>query len=152
VNWCQLVEHAISDLATIIAEEAEVVKYYLSFSTLIERPTMDDTFSDRLKAARDLRKVSQGDLAARAGLPPTSISHFEAGSRKPSFENLRRLAIALEVTTDFLLGLSAEPEMSISANPLFRHGQNLSSQDRDLADEFLKILANRNKPKPEGGQ
>lgn len=112
---------------------------------------MSETFPDRLKAARELRKVSQGELATRAGLPPTSISHFEAGSRKPSFDNLRRLAKALEVTTDFLLGLSDEPEMSAASDPIFRHGQNLSAEDRELADEFLKILQERNKPKP-GGQ
>ncbi len=54
-----------------------------------------DLFADRLKAARLLRGWTQADLAARAGLPPTSIAHFEAGSHKPSFDNLRRLATAL---------------------------------------------------------
>jgi transcriptional regulator with XRE-family HTH domain len=131
-------------------EDVVNVKSFLSNKTSGDPGPMSDTFPDRLKAARELRKVSQSELAARAGLPPTSISHFEAGSRKPSFENLRRLAVALEVTTDFLLGLSAEPEMSASSDPLFRHGQNLSAQDRELADEFLKLLTNRNKTKPEG--
>ena len=40
--------------------------------------------------------------AARTGLQPSAISHFEGGARKPSFEHLRRLAPALEVATDFL--------------------------------------------------
>lgn len=111
---------------------------------------MGDSFSDRLKAARELRKVNQAELATRASLPATSISHFEAGSRKPSFDNLRRLALALEVTTDYLLGLTDQPETSSSADPLFRHGQKLSSEDRDLADGFLRLLADRNQPKPGG--
>ena len=34
----------------------------------------------------------------------SAISHFETGTRKPSFDNLRRLADALDVTTDYLLG------------------------------------------------
>jgi transcriptional regulator with XRE-family HTH domain len=108
---------------------------------------VSDIFPERLKAARELRKLSQGEIASRANLPPTSISHFESGSRKPSFDNLRRLAQALGVTTDYLLGLADQPEVSTSADPLYRHGQQLSSQDRDLADQFLRILAERNQNK-----
>lgn len=111
---------------------------------------MSENFPERLKAARELRKLGQGDLAVRAGLPPTSISHFEAGARKPSFDNLRRLAKALEVTTDYLLGLADAPEVSTSADPLYRHGQQLSSQDRELADNILRILAERNQNKTGG--
>ena len=106
---------------------------------------MVDSFPQRLKAARDLRNMNQSDLATKAGLPSTSISHFEAGSRKPSFDNLRRLAQALEVTTDFLLGLADQPEMSKSADPLFRDGQKLTAHDRELARSFMKMLADREK-------
>jgi transcriptional regulator with XRE-family HTH domain len=107
---------------------------------------MDEVFPNRLKTARELRKVSQGELAARANLPATSISHFESGSRKPSFDNLRRLAQALGITTDYLLGLSEQPEISTAADPIYRHGQNLTSEDRDLADQFLSLLSKRNQP------
>jgi len=109
--------------------------------------SVSEIFPGRLKAARELRKLNQSELASKANLPPTSISHFEAGSRKPSFDNLRRLAKALDVTTDYLLGLSDQPEISTSADPLYRQGQQLSSQDRDLADRFLQLLAERNRNK-----
>ena len=61
-------------------------------------------FPERLRSAREKRGLSQGELAKRAGFQASAISHFETGSRKPSFDNLRRLADALEVTTDYLLG------------------------------------------------
>ncbi len=102
-----------------------------------------DLFADRLKAARLLRGWTQADLAARAGLPPTSIAHFEAGSRKPSFDNLRRLATALEVTTDYLLGRSDDPSVSQSDDPPYRHASQLTGADRKLAADFLEILAAR---------
>jgi len=73
-----------------------------------ERPP-SEIFSERLKAARELREWSQSDLAGRAKMPQSSIAHFEAGSRKPSFDTLRRLANALEVTTDYLLGRVGDP-------------------------------------------
>ena len=73
--------------------------------SLSSRPT--DAFPERLKIARTRRELSQEGLAKRANLQPSAISHFETGTRKPSFDNLRRLADALEVTTDFLLGRGA---------------------------------------------
>ena len=63
-----------------------------------------EVFPERLRTAREKRGLSQGDLANRARFQASAISHFETGTRKPSFDNLRRLADALEVTTDYLLG------------------------------------------------
>ena len=109
-----------------------------------------ELFPARLKAARELRQISQSDLAEKAGLPPTSISHFEAGSRKPSFDNLRRLADKLDVTADYLLGRVEDPTgLAAGADKLHRHVQNLSAQDRELAEDFMKILEARNKPRKE---
>jgi transcriptional regulator with XRE-family HTH domain len=103
-----------------------------------------DVFPERLRAARDLKDMSQSDLAAKAKLPASSIAHFEAGARKPSFDNLRRLAIALQVTTDYLLGRADTPETAAAGDPLYRHMANISDADREIAEEFLKVLADRN--------
>src|ERR1700676_4971432 len=54
-----------------------------------------DLFQERLKAARNLREWSQEELATKAGMPPSSIGHYESGSRKPSFDTLRKLANVL---------------------------------------------------------
>lgn len=104
-----------------------------------------ELFADRLQKARELRELSQSSLAAKAGLPASSISHFEAGSRKPSFENLRRLARALDVSTDYLLGRVDDvvADAAAPADPLYRDLKNLSDQDRELAREFMEMLAKR---------
>jgi transcriptional regulator with XRE-family HTH domain len=106
-----------------------------------------DIFRQRLRAARELRGMSQGDLAEKAKMPPSSIAHFESGSRKPSFDTLRRLATALGVTTDYLLGRVDEPSFAEAGDPLYRDVGKLTAKDRDLAKEFLKLLAERNKAK-----
>jgi len=108
-----------------------------------------ELFPARLKAARELRQINQADLAEKAGLPPTSISHFESGSRKPSFDNLRRLAERLNVTADYLLGRVDEPTGLAGADRLHRHAQNLSAEDMELAENFMKMLENRNKKRKE---
>ena len=92
-----------------------------------------------------MRGFDQSALAERSGLPPSSISHFEAGSRRPSFENLRRLTNALDVTTDYLLGRVDDPEAYADADPLYRDFKNLTSDDRELARSFMKILSERKK-------
>ena len=102
-----------------------------------------EVFPERLKAARELRAWSQSELGARAGMPPSSIAHFEAGARKPSFDNLRRLAGALAVTTDYLLGRVDEADIARDADPLFRDIGSLSGQDRELTRDFLDMLARR---------
>ena len=103
----------------------------------------DKQFSERLKSARLLRGWTQAQLAVRAEQPATSIAHFESGSRKPSFDSLRRLAPALEVTTDYLIGRTEDPSISQSDDPLYRHASQLTGADRELAANFLEILAAR---------
>lgn len=109
-----------------------------------------DHFKKRLKAARELREWSQSDLASRAEMPPSSIAHFEAGSRKPSFDTLRRLANALEVTSDYLLGRVSDPGLAEAGDPLFKDVGKLTGSDRELAKDFLKMLAERNQAKHRG--
>jgi transcriptional regulator with XRE-family HTH domain len=107
-----------------------------------------EIFRERLKTAREqLRKWSQSDLAGKAGMPPSSIAHFESGSRKPSFDTLRRLANALEVTTDYLLGRVDNPGLAEAGDPLYRDVGTLTGNDRELAKDFLQMLAKRTEEK-----
>lgn len=112
---------------------------------MTDERTPSDLFQERLRAARELRKWSQSELAEKASMPPSSIAHFESGSRKPSFDTLRRLASALEMTTDYLLGRVDDPTLAQAADPLFRDVSKLTGSDRELAKDFLKMLAERNK-------
>lgn len=58
-----------------------------------------------LRHAREDRGWSQAQLAAKLGLPPASVSHFETGLRLPSLPNLRKLCIALNRSADEMLGI-----------------------------------------------
>ena len=105
-----------------------------------EKPS--DIFRERLRLARGgLRRMSQTELASAAGLSPNSVVRLEDGARKPSFDDLRKLAIALSVTTDYLLGRVESPGLARAADPLYRHGVKLTEADRSLAEDFLRMLA-----------
>jgi len=116
---------------------------------MIKSSLPSDVFPKRLQAARVKRGLSQGDLAKRAGFQASAISHFETGSRKPSFDNLRRLADALEVTTDYLLGRVTDAESLADADKLFRGFDRLTSEDRDFIKTFLETRESTRKKKDE---
>jgi len=102
-----------------------------------------DVFPERLRAARDKRGLNQEELAGRAGLQPSAISHFETGKRKPSFDNLRRLADALDATTDYLLGRVSELTGLAGADRLHRNFDRLTSDDQDVAEGIMELLAKK---------
>ena len=104
---------------------------------------MPADFSSRLKASRELRKLTQAELGHLAGLPSTTISHFESGNRKPSFENLRRLTKVLAVSTDYLMGATTSPDASGAAARIARHLTNASEVEISILENFAKSLSDR---------
>lgn len=105
---------------------------------------MSEKFSDRLKAERGRRGWSQAELADKAGLQPAAISHFETDERTPSFHNLSKLANALNVSIDYLLGRTAEQATGPIADKLFRDFRNLSSTDQEMIAQMAELLAKKN--------
>ncbi len=103
-----------------------------------------ELFPSRLRSARVARSLSQGGLARRSDLQASAVSHFETGARKPSFDNLKRLADALRVTTDYLLGRSDSMEASaMTVDKLYRSYSGLSAEHQEMADDFIQMLAKK---------
>ena len=61
-------------------------------------------FGKRLRDLREAAGKSQGELADRADLSRTYLNQLEAGKRDPSLSTLRRLARALGVKLEALIG------------------------------------------------
>lgn len=109
---------------------------------------MTSTFADRLRAIREGKGLSQTDLAEKSGLQPSAVSHFETGRRSPSFDNLRKLADALDVSIDYLLGRAEEPQTAgPRAQKLFRDFASMSAEDQDSIASFASLLAKKNEKK-----
>ena len=79
----------------------------------------DTLFAERLRLVREIRGLTQSQLSEKTKIPSTSISHLESNSSKPSFDNLRRLAKELEVSTDYLMG-RVESEDDFFPDTLYR--------------------------------
>lgn len=110
-------------------------------------PPTPTEFGKRLKQVRELRGQTQAELAERAGLTPVQISHFETGV-KPSASaiTLVKLADALSVTIDYLLGRTSE--MGAIGGPaavVLRNLGEASSQTIETVAEIAKSLAQKDK-------
>jgi transcriptional regulator with XRE-family HTH domain len=111
---------------------------------------MDKVFPDRLRKFRESKGLSQTELAEKTGLQPSAVSHFETGKRAPSFDNLKRLADALDVTVDYLLGRTEEPAAAgPRAQQLFRDFTRMSADDQESLARFAEMLAQKNRNRKE---
>ena len=96
-------------------------------------------FAEKLQALRELRKLTQAELGARAGIAAASISHFETGQRTPSLESLVKLADALNIPVDVLLG-RAPLETAAAVDPIFLRASRASAQTLDTVRRVTAAL------------
>jgi transcriptional regulator with XRE-family HTH domain len=96
-------------------------------------------FGVNLQTLRELRKLTQLELGARAGIAAASISHFETGQRSPSLESLIKLADALSISVDALLGRSPV-ETAAQVDPIFLRASKASAQTLDTVRRVTAAL------------
>ena len=61
-------------------------------------------FTDKLKALRKEKKLTQKELAEQIGIKQNSYSDWETGKNEPNLENIVKLSKILDTSTDELLG------------------------------------------------
>jgi transcriptional regulator with XRE-family HTH domain len=67
------------------------------------KPAARRIFAENLRKARQVKKLSQEDLAEVAGLHRTYVGSVERAERNVSIDNMERLAAALGVALPMLL-------------------------------------------------
>ena len=98
-----------------------------------------ELFCARLKEIRTQRKMTQQDISDKTGIPSTSISHIEAGSRKPSLENFYKFVVVLNVSADYLLGRT-EHSSDPGTDPISKSIQELPESEREIIQKFILSL------------
>lgn len=100
---------------------------------------LNQQFAANLRRHREMRTLTQAELGSRAGIAAASISHFETGQRAPSLESLVRLADALELSVDALLG-RATVETTAGLDPIFLQASRASTQTLDTVRRVTAAL------------
>src|SRR6202050_3196138 len=94
---------------------------------------------DRLRALREAKSLSQGEIEARTGLLRCYISRVENGHTGPSIETLEKMARALEVSMYqiFYDGRHKPPAMKpLKVAP----GWGSTGSDARTLDRFRRLL------------
>lgn len=123
-------------------------------------------FGTRLRWARKRKKLSQSELGQRVNVSHATINRYERGINEPSFDMVQKLADALDVSVEFLLGIEREEGSShvpmtdeeleiletIMANPdlrlMFRDLRSAPEQRiRDLITLWRILNRNQGAPK-----
>lgn len=102
-----------------------------------------EVIGSRLREARELLGLLQDEAATALGIPRSSLSALEAGKRKVSGVELRRLARLYRRPVGWLVG--EEVELN-HAEPLFRATAQLSEEDKEQVLRFAEFLAAAGKP------
>ena len=89
----------------------------------------------RIREIREDKGISQKALAILLGVSPTNIYNYEIGRTEPSVEMLKKIAGALEVSIDYLVGNSDD-----FGNITISNGSaELSEQEKELLKHFNKL-------------
>jgi len=94
------------------------------------------TIGERIREIRQLRGYSQQELASKIGIAMNSLYHYEKNRKMPSAEVLANIAKALNVSADYLLGLSDNP---IPKNDNFDLSNYLSESIKRAPEKLIEI-------------
>ncbi|WP_458408105.1 helix-turn-helix domain-containing protein [Anaerotignum sp.] len=99
---------------------------------------MELLFAKRLRELRKERGLSQVELGERLGYGYTAISSYETGRNEPSYTDLIRICEILDVSADYILGISdiRKPYAVMEKNDLIR----LHNRAMELAKECRRHL------------
>ena len=93
-------------------------------------------FGDKLRQLRKEKNLTQKQLADLIGVKNSVISFYELNERVPSPEVVKKLAVALHVSADFLLGIEKGESIDVSG---------LNSNDKMLIRSLVDSLREKNK-------
>lgn len=68
------------------------------------------SLAERLVQLRQQRGIRQKDIAELLGVSERAVQYYESGKRHPDFEGLIKLADYFNVSLDYLVGRSDDPQ------------------------------------------
>jgi transcriptional regulator with XRE-family HTH domain len=97
--------------------------------------------ADRLKALRELKNMSQGEIEKRTGLLRCYISRVENGHTVPAIETLEKLARAMEIPMYQLFYDGEEPPAPIIPTRKSDKAWGASGHDAKTLAKFRRLIS-----------
>ena len=105
-------------------------------------------FSERLKNLRKQAHLTQVDVAEKLGISQPAYASWERGSKKPTQENLVKIAQILNVSVDYLVGnLKEKTDELDNIELLFRmNSKGLNEEEKAVfKKELIEFMEERKK-------
>ena len=104
-------------------------------------------FSERLKDLRKEAGLTQVDVAEKLGISQPAYASWERGVKKPTQDNLVKIAQILSVSVDYLLGNSEEVVELDNIELLFRmNSKGLTEEEKKVfKKELIEFMEERKK-------
>ena len=93
-------------------------------------------FGEKLKSIRKSKRLTQFELSERLQVSKGTVSAYEQGLSYPSIETLVKICDTLEISSDYLLG--------ISDDLTFKMG-GLTDQQMESIMQFISLIEQANK-------
>lgn len=90
---------------------------------------------NRIAQLRDERKWTQEQTAAKLGISRAALSHYEKNRREPDSETLTKFADLYQVSLDFLVGRTLNPQSILSAD-VRSYVDHLELSDDEILEKF----------------
>lgn len=107
--------------------------------------------ASRLREARKMAGLSQGQVAKLLEMHRPTITEIEAGNRRVSAEELTRFAELYDVTVSWLLAETAD-QLTTDDPRLQLAARELSKLKPDDLDRLLRLLASMRNSNDDGGE
>lgn len=100
----------------------------------------------RIEEIREQGGLTQSALARAVGTSQSAISQIEAGERNPSYDMLRQIAKALNVSVPHLVGAEVE-QLKPEEVAHFRNYRGLTEEARKELEDFAAYLRSKQSKK-----
>lgn len=102
-------------------------------------------FKDRLKELRISKKITQEEMGKVFNVIKQTISSWENGNSRPDIDMASKIADFFEVTTDYLLCRTNEPNSEKQAITIAAHRtdnpmSDLPPEAQERVDEFIELM------------
>ena len=102
-------------------------------------------FSERLKELRKKANFTQVEVAEKLGISQPAYASWERGVKKPTQENLVKIAQVLNVSVDYLVGNLEESDELDNIELLFRmNSKGLTEEEKGIfKKELIEFMEER---------
>lgn len=112
-------------------------------------------YGERLRQLRKAKKWTMEGVGERLGIKKSSYAGYENESRLPPIDKLQKLAIMYDVSTDYILGLTEDPDPKkdrrdirefLDKEQLTWNGKPISEEELEPIKQLLEIVVRDRMP------